>query len=50
MILAFYYIDFPIRKDPLWLLNIRPTDILVLLALGLFTAILFEKWALKSGT
>ena len=49
VILAFYFIISLIRKDAFWLLNIRPADILVLLALGLFTALLFEKWALQSG-
>lgn len=49
VILGFYFVIRLIRKDGLWLLNIRPADTLVLLALGLFTAILFEKWALQSG-
>ena len=49
VILAFYFIISLIRKNVLWLLNIRPPDTLLLLALGLFTAVLFEKWALKSS-
>ena len=50
VILGFYFIISLIRKDAFWLLNIRLADMLVLLALGLFTALLFEKWALQSGT
>ena len=50
VILAFYFIISLIRKDAFWLLNIRLADMLVLLALGLLTALLFEKWALQSGT
>ena len=50
VILAFYFIINLIRNDAFWLLNIRPADMLLLLALGLFTALLFEKWALQSGT
>ena len=50
VILAFYFIISLIRKDAFWLLKIRLADMLVLLALGLSTALLFEKWALQSGT
>ena len=50
VILAFYFIISLIRKDAFWILNISLADMLVLLALGLLTALLFEKWALQSGT
>ena len=50
VVLGFYFIISLIRKDSFWLFNIKASDILMLVILGLFTAILFEKWALKSGT
>lgn len=50
VILAFYFIIRLMRKDPLWLLHMKLADTFILLFLGLFTAILFEKWALKSGS
>ena len=50
VVLGFYFIISLIRKDSFWLFNITAPDILMLFVLGLFTAILFEKWALKSGT
>lgn len=50
VVLAFYFIISLIRRDSFWLFNLKPSDILMLCVLGLFTAILFEKWALKSGT
>lgn len=50
VILAFYFIIRLMRKDPLWLLHMTLADMFILLFLGLFTAILFEKWALKSGS
>ncbi len=49
VILAFYFIVMLMRKDALWPLNIQPADTLALLAMGLVTAILFERWALESG-
>lgn len=49
VILAFYFIVMLMRKDALWPLNIKPADTLALLAMGLVTAILFERWALESG-
>lgn len=50
VILALYFIISLLRNDAMWLRDIRRADTLVLLALGLLTAILFEKWALQSGT
>lgn len=50
VILAFYFIIRLMRKDPLWLLHMKLGDMFILLFMGLFTAILFEKWALKSGS
>ena len=50
VILGFYFAISLIRKNSMWLLKIRLADTLMLMALGLVTAIVFEKWALKSGT
>ena len=50
VVLAFYLIISLLRRDSFWLFNIKASDILMLFVLGLFTAILFEKWALKTGT
>lgn len=50
VIVGFYFIISLIRGYSFWILSIRSSDILMLFVLGLSTAILFEKWALKSGT
>ena len=49
VILGFYFAISLIRKNSMWLLKIKLADTLMLMALGLVTAIVFEKWALKSG-
>lgn len=49
-VVAFYFLITLIRRDSFWLLRIKSSDIVMLCLLGLFTAILFEKWALKTGS
>lgn len=49
VILGLYFAIGLIRKNSMWLFNIRLADTLILMAFGLVTAIVFEKWALKSG-
>lgn len=45
-----FILSLALRRGSFWLFNIKALDILMLFVLGLFTAILFEKWALKTGT
>lgn len=50
VILTFYLIVCSIREDWFWLFNIKAFDIGMLSLFGVVVAILFEKWALESGT
>lgn len=50
VIVGFYLIISTLRKNFLWLENIKITDILILLFLGSVTAIIFEVLALKIQT
>lgn len=48
-ILALYLMISVVRKNSLWLFNIRALDIILLFILGLLVSTLLERWGLKSG-
>jgi hypothetical protein len=50
IIVVFYLIVSVIRRNRSWLFSIRIGDIIILVILGILTAIAFEKWALSNGT
>lgn len=49
VILAIYLMISMMRKDILWLFNIRSLDIIILFISGLLVSVLLEKWGLTSG-